>query len=460
MNTTVDVVIIGDGPAGSALAKAAPRRGLDTCLVGPDADWAGDLRLLGRRPRRSQQVTSVPVADLFAVDDVPIWRLVTDRRAILLAAVRRARQRCVADRSPRRGGSPDGHVERVERRRRITIGSCWRPIDDPAARLVIDAAGWPSRFAPPGAPANAAQPAWQTGVGRRAARAAADGDLGTPTLMDFRPVRARALDRESTIGPAGVTSFAYSLPVRRRLAGGGDRARGASRRRAGRPARPTGRPARPASRRAARRRRAQRVRPHPDGRRPAGAGSARGRVRCGRRLHPSCDRVLGRRLVAGGARVVDGIAARLGDASGVMDSIRIVWDAVVADSTAPDPGVPRLRPRHADAPRRRRAFASSSTTFFDLPSTVVELSADRCVAGRDRRGDDGGVQGVVVVASSTLAGGNPVALARLLARDVRPISDVVPWRVRSVVLSGGGSGSTAARRTPNRSPRGMAKMSH
>ena len=35
----VDVVIVGDGPAGSALAQGCTRRGLSTCLVGPDADW-------------------------------------------------------------------------------------------------------------------------------------------------------------------------------------------------------------------------------------------------------------------------------------------------------------------------------------------------------------------------------------------------------------------------------------
>jgi lycopene beta-cyclase len=44
-----------------------------------------------------------------------------------------------------------------------------------------------------------------------------DGDLGRAVLMDFRPVRAERDTRpgppESTIGPSGVPTFCYSLPV-------------------------------------------------------------------------------------------------------------------------------------------------------------------------------------------------------------------------------------------------------
>jgi lycopene beta-cyclase len=81
------------------------------------------------------------------------------------------------------------------------------------ARIVIDAAGWPSRFAPEAARrARTVQPAWQTAIGVVLPEPP-EGDLGTATLMDFRPAPGGASDRSSTIGPSGVTSFAYSLPV-------------------------------------------------------------------------------------------------------------------------------------------------------------------------------------------------------------------------------------------------------
>ena len=39
-DVTADVVIIGDGPAGSALARACHLVGVEALLVGDDADWS------------------------------------------------------------------------------------------------------------------------------------------------------------------------------------------------------------------------------------------------------------------------------------------------------------------------------------------------------------------------------------------------------------------------------------
>ena len=125
------------------------------------------------------------------------------------------------------------------------------------ARLVIDAAGWPSRFAPEAA--GRAAPCSRRG--RRRSESCCPnrptGDLGTATLMDFRPAPGGAADRASTIGPAGVTSFAYSLPVVDGWLVEETVLAGASGGGAGRPARSAGGTAGTASGRPARERRAQ-----------------------------------------------------------------------------------------------------------------------------------------------------------------------------------------------------------
>ncbi len=77
-----------------------------------------------------------------------------------------------------------------------------------AARVVIDATGWPARFACQGA---AQPPAWQTALGVVLAEPPT-GDLGQPTFMDFRKVIAPD-GVPSSVGPHGVTTFCYSLPI-------------------------------------------------------------------------------------------------------------------------------------------------------------------------------------------------------------------------------------------------------
>jgi lycopene beta-cyclase len=76
------------------------------------------------------------------------------------------------------------------------------------ARVVVDATGWPARFA---RQAGVQAPAWQTALGVVLAEPP-DGDLGRPTFMDFRRVIGPD-GAPSSVGPHGVTTFCYALPV-------------------------------------------------------------------------------------------------------------------------------------------------------------------------------------------------------------------------------------------------------
>ena len=105
-----DVVVVGDGPAGSALAHGCARRGVDTVLIGRGQPWAAtygcwvdDLEPAGDDLGR--------VADLFAVTMSDL-AVVTDRRQIL------ARSYGVLDNEAVRHRFLEGldhHRERVER---------------------------------------------------------------------------------------------------------------------------------------------------------------------------------------------------------------------------------------------------------------------------------------------------------------------------------------------------------
>jgi lycopene beta-cyclase len=213
-----DVVVIGDGPAGSALARGCTRRGLTTILVGPDADWEAtygcwldDLAGLDDPGHRVHRGVDGDRPSWFA-SSLETLRVVGDRMHVL------ARPYGIIDNAAMKNDLRTGvahrtaHVERVEHgqsHHRVVLAR-----DDVlAARLVIDAAGWPSRFAPEAARGTrATQPAWQTALGVVLAEPP-DGSLGVPTLMDLRAVRAGSSEQASTIGPSGVDTFAYSMPV-------------------------------------------------------------------------------------------------------------------------------------------------------------------------------------------------------------------------------------------------------
>jgi lycopene beta-cyclase len=174
----VDVVIIGDGPAGTALAQACRRRGGKVVLVGEDhpwtatyATWVDDLPadLIGDPVDvlvsisdhvRVQAVDTHVIARPYGVIDNDVLRRSmrdgVDHVAGLVRAVSAA-------------GSATGQV--------VTIDGA----QDLSARFVVDATGWPPAFAA----TNAAEPrAWQTAFGV-VLNEAPTGVLGVPTLMDF-----------------------------------------------------------------------------------------------------------------------------------------------------------------------------------------------------------------------------------------------------------------------------------
>ena len=208
--TTVDVAIIGDGPAGSALALACVREGLDALLVGDDADWKATYSSWADDLPGTEADGLIDVDDVLSTSSPEVWaygarphRL--QRRYVTLDnhRLRRALRAGAAHRI--------GRVERVATTRIADAGGHRLELADGnsiRARAVLDATGWPGRFARP----NGGQAsAWQTALGVVLSEPP-DGELGQPTFMDFR--RVIGLDgAPSTVGPHGVTTFCYSLPV-------------------------------------------------------------------------------------------------------------------------------------------------------------------------------------------------------------------------------------------------------
>lgn len=201
----VDLVIIGDGPAGSALARAATSLHVDAVLVGPDdpwsatyATWVDDLTTVAR----SEEFIGRVVTEIDAHGD----RSITLQRPYGIIDNQRLRQALrdevehLADRvvDVRPGAGPRSSHE-------VHLAGHATPL---AARVVVDTSGWPATFAR--RLTNGPAPAWQTAIGV-VLREPPDGDLGRPTWMDFRTVGAGGV--ASTIGPHGVTTFCYSLPV-------------------------------------------------------------------------------------------------------------------------------------------------------------------------------------------------------------------------------------------------------
>jgi lycopene beta-cyclase len=213
----VDVVVIGDGPAGSALAAACASRGTEVVLVGSDDPWTntygvwvddladaelpdGGATVLASRLEKPavHADRSLAVDRTYGVVDNAALR------SVLRDGVEHLHGRVTGVVS-----APDGGA-----RHRITVSLPDGPVVELRARVVIDAAGWPTSFA---RSSGRRPPAWQTAMGV-VLREPPPGDLGVPTWMDFRPVLADARpgdepERRSTIGPSGVTTFCYSLPV-------------------------------------------------------------------------------------------------------------------------------------------------------------------------------------------------------------------------------------------------------
>lgn len=210
----IDVVVVGDGPAGSALALACRRRDLDVLLVGPGQRWEPTFGawiddLDGVEAFRSTDgadhaatvfSSTLPSMAVYTVRAQQVVRPygVFDNEA-LEDRLRNGIEHHIAMATDLRSAGSGRHV--VE----LSDGTAL------SARLIVDTTGWPSSFARR-APGPA--PAWQTAMGVVLDRPP-PGDLGEPTWMDFRPVSAGGTGvRSSTIGPAGVSTFCYALPVR------------------------------------------------------------------------------------------------------------------------------------------------------------------------------------------------------------------------------------------------------
>jgi lycopene cyclase-like protein len=206
----VDVAIIGDGPAGSALARACARCGVHSVLVGDDAAWSATYSTWIDDLTGASVAEFVDVHSVMATVSEQVWAygershqldraygtfdnglLQTALRADVTHRVAR-----VVDVATVSVGSGDGH--RVE----LDDGSTLR------ALVVIDATGWPARFATSDGDQ---APAWQTALGVVLAEPP-EGELGRATFMDFRQVVGPD-GAPSSIGPNGVTTFCYSLPM-------------------------------------------------------------------------------------------------------------------------------------------------------------------------------------------------------------------------------------------------------
>ncbi len=183
--TAADVVVIGDGPAGSALAAALHELVVDVVLVGPGEPWPA-----------TYTTWADDVEGLSILDGAALWKHRFDH-----ITVRTERTRII----DRPYGVVDNaglqaHLWRDVRR---VVGTV-RRLEDVHARLVVDATGWPSKLDDHAAQAEPA--GWQTAFGV-VLREPPEGLLATPTMMDFSQPGISISGRER------VPSFAYSLPV-------------------------------------------------------------------------------------------------------------------------------------------------------------------------------------------------------------------------------------------------------
>jgi lycopene beta-cyclase len=205
----VDVAVVGDGPAGSALARACQRFGVDVVLVGDDAAWTATYSTWTDDLTDATGAELLDVGAVVATTSAEVW-------AYGARPHRLGRTYGTFDNDRLRSTLRDAVEHRCARVERIV------PAGDPSAghhlgladgsaivaRVVIDATGWPARFARQEADR---APAWQTALGVVLSEPPA-GDLGRPTFMDFRRVVGQD-GSLSSVGPSGVTTFCYSLPM-------------------------------------------------------------------------------------------------------------------------------------------------------------------------------------------------------------------------------------------------------
>jgi lycopene beta-cyclase len=182
----IDVAIIGDGPAGSALARQLTVLGADVVLFGDDRPWDATYTTW------VDDLDDVPV-----VDGADIWM---HRIASVAANFERPivveRSYGVIDNDRLRAVLRDGVAHDVGR---VMSAS------DTGARIVVDATGWPSGLDRRDRSLLArGDLAWQTAIGV-VLDEPPPGPLGTPTVMDFT-------DPGST-DDICVPTFVYAFPV-------------------------------------------------------------------------------------------------------------------------------------------------------------------------------------------------------------------------------------------------------
>jgi lycopene cyclase-like protein len=200
-DTFFDVVVIGDGPAGSALALACTAAGVDTLLIGDDAEWGNPY---------GTWIDDLDAVDLLAGHDVlgsgpfdvVAW---SNRRHDL------GRAYGMLDNVALRTVLRDGVTHRSGRVAHVRTALSQHTVELDSGelvgcRLVVDAAGWPAVFAD--RVNGSSLPAWQTAFGVVLTEPPV-GDLGQPTVMDFR-----SPDEWLATGIAAeYSTFVYSLPV-------------------------------------------------------------------------------------------------------------------------------------------------------------------------------------------------------------------------------------------------------
>ncbi len=192
-----DVVVVGDGPAGSALAAACARRAIDVVLVGDDQPW---------RPTYGIWIDELDGVE--GLGDVGAWtRRVTPISAYGERRHELARPYGVVDNEALRARLQTGVERLVGRTVSTRTGVTHHSVAVTGGRrvrcrLIVLATG---RSGDPDA-IGGRGPAWQTAFGAVLAEPP-PGELGRPTLMDFRPPAGG-----TGAGPTAPT-FAYALPV-------------------------------------------------------------------------------------------------------------------------------------------------------------------------------------------------------------------------------------------------------
>lgn len=182
----IDVAVVGDGPAGSALARQLTRLGADVVLFGSDRPWDATY------------TTWVDdLDDVTVLDGADIWLHRFDSVTVTLERTMQVH---------RQYGVLDNDALRETLRR--DVAHDLRQVASPGetgARIVIDATGWPSGLdRRDGRLAEGGELSWQTAIGV-VLDAPPDGPLGMPTVMDFS-------DTPGTDDP-GTPTFAYAFPV-------------------------------------------------------------------------------------------------------------------------------------------------------------------------------------------------------------------------------------------------------